>query len=175
MKDGSWTSFAEAEQIARDLTWDANQVESSDLLFQNPPDKMVGQKRWNNANVNLDKINLKVFQPRKIDNLFVLSGCANLSEKAAKTLLEPGKMIRVGEQIGNQAAIIASSTSDISNPKIKGNTNESIVADGDVGELLEGLRPSLNMGEVVAEETIASTCKFVSVFHSVKSPINRLA
>lgn len=152
MKDGSWTSFAKAEQIARDLTWDANQVESSDLLFQNPPDKMVGQKRWNNANINLDKIKLKVFQPRKIENLFVLSGSANLSEKAADTLLEPGKMIRIGERIGNQAAIIASSASEISNPKIKGNTNEQVVS-GDVGELLEGLRPSLNMGEIVAEET----------------------
>ncbi len=152
MKDGSWASFAEAEQIARDLTWDANQVESADLLFQNPPDKMVGQKRWNNADVDLDKINLKVFQPRKIDNLFVLSGCANLSEKAAETLLEPGKLIRIGERIGNQATIIASSTTNVFNPKIKGDTNGQAVV-GDVGELLEGLRPSLNMGKINAEET----------------------
>ncbi|MCF6356818.1 MAG: FAD-dependent oxidoreductase [Draconibacterium sp.] len=152
MKDGSWASFANAEQIARDITWDANQVESADLLFQNPPDKMVGQKRWNNVDVNLDKINLRVFQPRKIDNVFVLSGSANLSDKAAETLLEPGKLIRVGERVGNRAAIIASSTPEISTPKIKGDTNTNIVA-GDIGELLEGLRPSLNMGEIVAEET----------------------
>lgn len=152
MKDGSWTSFAEAEQIARDLTWDANQVESADLLFQNPPDKMVGQKRWNDANVELDKINLKVFQPRKIENLFVLSGSANLSEEAAATLLEPGKLIRIGERIGNEAAIIASSIALPENPRIKGIKSESIIS-GDVGELLEGLRPSLNIGEIVAEET----------------------
>lgn len=152
MKDGSWASFAEAEQIARDLTWDANQVESSDLLFQNPPDKLVGQKRWNNPDVNLDKINLKVFQPRKTENIFVLSGSANLSDKAAETLLEPGKLIKIGERVGNEAAIIASSTPLSKNPKIKGSLNENIV-DGDVGELLEGLRPSLNMGEIVSEET----------------------
>ncbi len=152
MKDGSWASFAEAEQIARDLTWDANQVESADLLFQNPPDKLVGQKRWNNENVNLDKINLKVFQPRKIDNIFVLSGSANLSDQAAATLLEPGKLIRIGERLGNQIAIIASSMALSENPKIKGNTNRDFLK-GDVGELLEGLRPSLNMGEIIAEET----------------------
>ncbi len=152
MKDGSWASFAKAEQIARDLTWDANQVESADLLFQNPPDKMVGQKRWNNENVDLEKINLKVFQPRKKENIFVLSGSANLSDKAAEVLLEPGKLIRIGERIGNQAAIIASSTSSPKNPKIKGNISATVVT-GDVGELLEGLRPSLNMGEITAEKT----------------------
>ncbi len=152
MNDGSWASFAKAEQIARDLTWDDNQVESSDLLFQNPPDKLVGQKRWNNENVDLEKINLKVFQPRKIENIFVLSACANLSEKASDSLLQPGKMIRIGERIGNQAAIIASSIPTPQKPKTKGNANTNIVL-GDVGELLEGLRPSLNRGEIFAEES----------------------
>lgn len=152
MKDGSWASFAEAEQIARDLTWDANQVESADLLFQNPPDKMVGQKRWNNASVDLEKINLKVFQPRKIDNIFVLSGSANLSDKAAESLLEPGKMIRIGERVGNKAAIMASAISVPSKPKVKGNPSQNIIQ-GDVGELLDGLRPSLNVGEIVSEQT----------------------
>lgn len=152
MKDGSWASFAKAEQIARDLTWDASQVESADLLFQNPPDKMVGQKRWNNEKVDLEKISLKVFQPRKTENIFVLSGCANLSEKAAEALLEPGKLIRIGERIGNQAAIIASASSSPKNPKIKGNFSSNVVS-GDVGELLEGLRPTLNMGEITSEKT----------------------
>lgn len=152
MKDGSWASFAEAEQVARDLTWDPNQVESADLLFQNPPDKMVGQKRWNREDVDTDNINLKVFQPRKIENLFVLSGSANLSEKAAEALLEPGKLIRIGERVGNEAAIIASAAAVPANPKIKGNQQAQLVS-GDVGELLEGLRPSLNMGKVTAEYT----------------------
>ncbi len=152
MKDGCWASFARAEQIFRDLVWDANQVESADLLFQNPPDKMVGQKRWNRADVDLENINLKVFKPRKIDNLFVLSGSANLSNEAAETLLAPGKLIRIGERIGNEAAVIASNAQFASNPKIKGTKNENVVS-GDVGELLEGLRSSLNIDEVIAEET----------------------
>ncbi|MFW6277408.1 MAG: FAD-dependent oxidoreductase, partial [Prolixibacteraceae bacterium] len=152
MKDGSWASFAKAEQTARDLTWDPNQVESADLLFQNPPDKMVGQKRWNREDVDFNNINLKVFQPRKIENLFVLSGSANLSDKAAETLLVPGKLIRIGERIGNKAAIIASAAPVPENPVIKANHQAGLFK-GDVGELLEGLRPSLNMGEVTAEET----------------------
>lgn len=152
MKDGGFASFANAEQIARDLTWDADQVESSDLLFQNPPDKLKGQKRWNNKDVDLEKISLKVFQPKKTDNLFVLSGSANLNEKAAETLLEPGKMIRIGERIGNQAAIVASALPKPAHPKVLGTPKTNLVS-GDVGELLDGLRPSLNMGEIVSEET----------------------
>jgi len=151
MKDGSWSSFAKAEQIARDLTWDANQVESSDLLFQNPPDKMVGQKRWNNANVNPEKINLKVFQPRNFENIFVLSGAANLSMAASEELLKPGMLIRIGERIGNQAAVVASSGMAPERPGIKGIQNDNL--GGDVGELLEGLRPSLNIGELESDNT----------------------
>ncbi|MFO8086046.1 MAG: FAD-dependent oxidoreductase, partial [Desulfobacterales bacterium] len=152
MKDGSWASFAEAEQVARDLTWDSDQVESADLLFQNPPDKLVGQKRWNNAGVDLENINLKVFQPRKLENIFVLSGSANLSEAAAETLLQPGKLIRVGERIGKEAAVIAGSRTTLQKARIK-SLNQQNPVPGDVGEILEGLRPSLSMGEVVAEET----------------------
>uniref|UniRef100_UPI003217407B FAD-dependent oxidoreductase n=1 Tax=uncultured Draconibacterium sp. TaxID=1573823 RepID=UPI003217407B len=152
MKDGSWSSFANAEQIARGMTWDADQVEASDLLFQNPPDKLSGQKRWNKADVDLNHINLKVFQPRKTENLFVLSGSANLSEKAAENLLQPGKMIRIGERIGTRAAIIASTMTTPTAPKIKGKKDVNLVT-GDVKELLDGLRPSLNRGNVLAEET----------------------
>jgi len=152
MKDGSWASFAEAEQVARDLTWDSDQVESADLLFQNPPDKMVGMKRWNQATVDSDHIPLKVFQPRKTENIFVLSGCASLSEAAAETLLRPGGLIRIGERIGREAALEASGKPAPAEVKMKGNMHPNIVR-GEVGEILEGLRPSLNMGEVVAEET----------------------
>jgi hypothetical protein len=125
MKDGSWASFAEAEQVARDLTWDSDQVESADLLFQNPPDKMVGLKRWNNAAVDLEQISLKVFQPRKVENIYVLSGSANLSGAAAETLLRPGGLIRIGERIGEEAARAASRKSAPGKVKIKGKCSQT--------------------------------------------------
>lgn len=152
MKDGTWASFAEAEQRARDMTWDADQVDSADLLFQNPPDKMVGQKRWNNEEIDLEKINLKVFQPRKTENVFVLSGSACLNEKAAGKILEPGKMIRIGERIGRKAALVASDLPTPDHYKIKG-ISEPNLEIGDVGEFLEGFRSSLNLGTVVSEES----------------------
>jgi hypothetical protein len=82
----------------------------------------------------------------------VLSGSANLSEGAAETLLQPGKLIRIGERIGKEAATVAKEWVTSDKVVIKGNRHENFVP-GDVGEILEGLRPSLNMGEIVAEET----------------------
>ncbi len=152
MKDGSWASFAEAEQQIRGLTWDASQVDSSDLIFQVPPDYMAGQKRWNKPEVDEEAISLKVFKPRKAENIFVLNGCANLSREAASNLLEPGGLIRIGERIGTEAAIIASNTPELKNPHVPGKPEKSILK-GDVGELLEGLRPSRNIGTLKAEET----------------------
>ncbi|MGQ8337941.1 FAD-dependent oxidoreductase [Sunxiuqinia sp. A32] len=152
MPDGSWSSFANAEQVARDLVWDSNQVESADLLFQVPPDRMSGQKRWTKPEIDSEKISMKVFQPRKKKNLFVLSGSACLSDQAAENLLKPGKLIRIGERIGEAAAIVSSQRNEIQNPKIKGIPQANMVT-GNVGELLEGLRPYLNQGRIIAEDT----------------------
>ena len=152
MKDGSWASFAEAEQTARNLTWDPDQVECSDLLFQVPPDRMDGLKRWSKAEVDSEKINLKVFQPRKAERLYVLSSCADLSDEAAESLLTPGALIPIAERIGEEAAAIASQLDFAKSPKVKGQKVTGLPL-GNIGELLEGLRPSLNQGFIFAEET----------------------
>lgn len=152
MKDGSLASFAEAEQVARDFTWDNAQVESADLLFQNPPDKMTAKGSCNDLQPDPGSISLKVFQPRNTDNIFVLSGSAGLSYKAAEKLLEPGNMIGLGERIGKEAAEISAAKADHRGIKLKGETKANTVP-GDVGELLDGFRSNMNTGEVFAEET----------------------
>ena len=163
MKDCSFESFSEAEQIARDLTWDANQVESSDLLFQNPPDKLEGQEKFNKTDVDPDKISLEAFRPEGINNIFVVSGSAALSKEAAEKLLEPGKLIRIGERAGARAASIAQKSTLTNNIKVKSSGKQGTIK-GDVGEILEGLRTSLNRGEITAEETtlpVLATCDVV--------------
>jgi hypothetical protein len=63
MADGSLASFAQAEQIARDETWQHGQVDASETSFQVPPDRMKAQAaqccQWPGA----EKIDLKVFRP----------------------------------------------------------------------------------------------------------------
>lgn len=152
MKDNSWDSFAKAEQIARDLTWDPEQVDSSDLLFQVPADNLIGIKSWKKNKANQLTVSLKAFQPRNLKNIYVLSGSADLSAGAASQLLEPAGLIRVGERIGEEAAIGTSHMETADNLKVKGLQGSAGVK-GDVGELLEGLRPAFNKGFVLQEET----------------------
>jgi len=78
MKDSSFASFARAEQVARDRTWDAGQVDASEVLFQVPPDPMRGEGQqccdWPGAR----KIDLDVFRPVGVKSLYVLGGCADV-------------------------------------------------------------------------------------------------
>jgi hypothetical protein len=45
MKDASFASFANADQAARDQTWQDGQVGASETLFQIPPDPLRAKKR----------------------------------------------------------------------------------------------------------------------------------
>ena len=152
MKDGSYESFANAEQIARDLTWDPNQVESGDLLFQVPPDHITGKSSWDKAVANNEEIVLAAFQPQKVSRIFLLNGMADVSRTIAADLLQPGGMILIGERIGKEAADMASATTLSNSVKIKGNRHSNPVK-GDVGELLAGIRPSLSQGTILSEAT----------------------
>lgn len=104
MPDGSFASFANAEQKARDMTWQAKQVDASEVLFQIPPDRMTGRAHrcceWPGA----EAIALEVFCPKKVRHLFVLGGCADISQQAAEKLMRPLELMRLGERLGVAAA-----------------------------------------------------------------------
>lgn len=152
MPDASVSSFAHAEQVARDLTWDPNQVEASDLLFQVAPDPVTGKKRDTNETINSEQVNLKAFQPKKVDRLYVLGSCADISRQAAKILMRPGALIRIGERIGEEAAMLVTGVRKPHSLEIRGKVMGQS-SGGDVGELLDGLRPSLNIGVVKSAAT----------------------
>ncbi len=152
MKDNSWSSFCLAENEARDLTWDPDQVDASDLLFQVPPDYISGQDKWTRPDADSNKIELGAFQPKRMENLYVLSGMADINRQAMEELLEPAAMINIGERIGSEAAQKAKALSLKENLYIKGKLSGSLLP-GDTGEILEGLRPSLNLGSLEADAT----------------------
>ena len=147
LKDDSFASFAEAEQKARDLTWDAEQVESSEKLFGIPRNRLIGKKRLNNSGIHPGEINPGVFQPKKTENLFVLSGAASFSDEVAEALLRPGALIAAGDRIGAAAAIVASNRASSQQLTVAGEKIKEGYP-GDVKELLEGLRSSINTGMV---------------------------
>ncbi|MGC9326287.1 MAG: FAD-dependent oxidoreductase [Candidatus Hinthialibacter sp.] len=140
MKDGSFASFAEADQLARDLTWQDGQVNASEVLFQVPPDPMRGRKSLQGDWPGAEKIELDAFRPPKEDHLFILNGCADLSRKAAEQLLRPLNLIAVGTRIGQAAAAQAKARTALSGVHLPaGDVSDALP--GDVSELLYGVRP----------------------------------
>lgn len=163
MKDGSFESFAQAEQKARDLTWDPNQVESGDFLFQVPPDHVIGKSHWENTKTDNEQIELTAFQPQKTNRIFLLNGAADISRSLAADLLQPGGLIPIGERIGKKAAQMASVTQLSGSIRISGKLHSDVVK-GDVGELLGGIRPALSPGTI---ESAATTLPILGTYDVV--------
>ncbi len=107
MKGGGFGAFAEAEQLARDLTWSAEAVDSAEVLFQVPPDHFRGRSSFDGQWPGAEKLPLECLQPEKEQRIFVLGGCADLSREAAAALLRPVNQMAVGARIGRAAAILA--------------------------------------------------------------------
>ncbi|MDZ7615980.1 MAG: FAD-dependent oxidoreductase, partial [Patescibacteria group bacterium] len=95
MQDGSFASFAEAEQAARDRTFHPKQVDESEVLFQVPPDPMVAETSQSGAWPGAEKVALAAFRPKGIARLFILGGCADVSREAAAELIRPLEQMRV--------------------------------------------------------------------------------
>jgi flavin-dependent dehydrogenase len=151
MEDGSYASFAKAEQIARDKTWNPMVVDSSETLFQVPPDPLKGRKSLSGEWPGAEKIDLDVFQPRNIDRLFVLGGCADISRRAAAKLLRPLEFMKVGNRIGEAAASKAKSISRLNNVRVPGKTMQN-VSSGDIYENLAGIRPEQKKPDAISTD-----------------------
>jgi len=151
MRDGSFASFAKAEQVARDRTWEAGQVDASETLFQVPPDAMRGEAQqcceWPGA----EKIDLDVFRPIGVENLYVLGGCADVSREAAKRLLRPLEFMEVGTRIGSAAAIEARRIQPLHNVKVTAPRVRAIAA-GTVREDPAWMRAAAQTSRIKAEK-----------------------
>jgi len=139
MKDGSFASFAEAEQVARDKTWHREQGDASEALFQVPPDAMKGKKRLSGRWPGAEEVHLDVFRPAGVEGVFVLGGCADVSRIAAVKLLRPLEYMTVGGRIGAAAAAEARATARLRDVRLRGEPAKA-VASGDIREDLAWVR-----------------------------------
>jgi hypothetical protein len=145
MKDDSFASFAKAEQIARDKTWDPAVEDASEMLFQVPPDPIKGGKSLSGAWPGAEQVDLDAFRPEGIERLFVLGGCADVSRGAAEQLLRPLELMQLGSRIGEAAASQAKSLPGSRNVRLRGEL-AATVSLGDIQENLSGIRSQ--QGEV---------------------------
>jgi len=140
MTDGTWASFAKADEIARGISWQKGQVAGSEMLFQVPLDPMKGRasvKDWAGG----DSMNIDALRPAGVDRIYVLGGAADVSREVAAKILRPLDGMRLGTRVGAVAAKDAKA--------IKPGPLEQIVVSGEkaaadsagvVGEMLQGIR-----------------------------------
>jgi hypothetical protein len=115
MRNGTFGAFAEAEQLARDLTWSPEAVDSAEVLFQVPPDQFRGRRTFDGRWPGAEKLPLGCLQPEKEERVFVLGGCADVSREAASALLRPVNQMALGARVGQAAAALAAKE-----PKLEG-------------------------------------------------------
>ncbi len=148
MKDGSFDSYAVAEQKVRSLTWDKTLIDAADLVFSIPPDALKGPRTvdtWDGA----EELPLDVFQAK--ENLFVLNGCVSVSRSVAEQILRPVAFMQIGSRVG-QAAAEEAAQRTVSEPVIlKAAPAGDPIVSGDVRELLDGVRPGAKTEKTVPQ------------------------
>jgi len=144
MADGSFASFARAEQTVRDLTTSEGILFLTDEIFQLPPDPVKSAKRSTGAWEGAAKVDLEALKPAGLDRVWVLSGSADVSREAAAKLILPTNLIALGDRVGAAAAeqakqIAAPTAADVHvvGPAVEAGANSNVT----VGESLTGVRP----------------------------------
>ena len=157
MADGSWHSFAKAEQAARERTFHPTEVDAAEVLFQVPPDPMKGRASAAGDWAGAEKLPLDAFRPAGLDRMYILGGCADVPRGQAEKLLRPLALIDVGTRVGAAAAEEAKSLPAVQGTKVQAAKGEAEVQ-GDVREPLAGVRPG-----GAARQTVASPDRTIPV------------
>jgi hypothetical protein len=142
MKDRRYASFARAEQIARDRTFDPGQQFASDMLFEAPPDAIVPAQT--------------PCRPVGVSYLFVLGGCTGLPRDQIERKLRPASFVEMGTRMATFAVAEWKSRPELKGVRLGKETSRAGISGapvtGDVRESLTGLRPTEPRPTLSAEE-----------------------
>lgn len=142
MPDASAASFARAEVLAREKTFDVALVDESDVLFQVPPDPMKAKATVEGDSFDPASVDLAALQPAEFDRLIVLGGCAGVSRAAAGELLRPLNLMRLGKRVGIAAAEMAEACGFMRKVTVRSEKADGAETVGEIAEFLNGARPT---------------------------------
>jgi len=128
MRDGSPSSFAEAEQKARDMTFVPGVLDAADRLFFIPPDPLIAQTTLSGERVDAQTIALEAFRPQGLPHVFALGAMADVSRAAALALADPARAMTLGGRIGEAAAVDAKSRGALAGVRVAGDAHASASA-----------------------------------------------
>ncbi|MGF1586328.1 MAG: FAD-dependent oxidoreductase, partial [Bacteroidales bacterium] len=152
LREFSFVSLANAEQIIRDRSWDADQVDSADHISCTYPYRLRSQGAFTGDPSEVSDIPLTAFMPEGMNNFFVLSSCIDTSQKTAGLIATPDNMIILGNIIGKAAFKNAGNQIDESTCTIRPVKGVEYL-EGVAGEISETLRPNLGTRQVNCDMT----------------------
>ncbi|NUQ66520.1 MAG: FAD-dependent oxidoreductase, partial [Pirellulales bacterium] len=148
MPDDGPASWAKADQQARSMTYDPQQQFTSDMLFEVPPDAMIGRQSADGVWQGMDAIPLGAFRPKGVARMYVLSGVADISRPQAEKLLRPCALVDAGTRLGIAAAGEAKSLRSPKGARLPGKPAAQPASQGDVREFLGGVRPNQDLPKI---------------------------
>ncbi|MCF8361828.1 MAG: FAD-dependent oxidoreductase [Prolixibacteraceae bacterium] len=96
----SYGDLQEFEQSVRDKTWDPDQVDASDILWEISSKNIISENKERTAFDNAEFFPLSAFQLREQRRLFVLNTYADATFNSKEKMLLPGNMIALGLRLG---------------------------------------------------------------------------
>ena len=147
LMDNSYNALMQVEQQIRTATWDVDQVDSSDLLWFVPNQTIRSKKALSQPTTSVRDLTLEAFQSQNVSNLWVLGPCAEIPRETATLMMRPLQALFLGEIMGE---LVADQIRNSSIPQkvavLQQDGNASNF--GEIGELLQPLRPVMNKGFV---------------------------
>lgn len=138
------------EQSVRDQTWDADQVDASDLLFEIPAQNIDSGNRSPHSFENAENLSLNALTTPGNNNLWLLNGYADVQFSNKEQMLLPANMIALGKRLGRHMASVAKTRSLQPLAKLKGRTGTMIpAAEGKVYQRKQ--RPAHQLGKFELE------------------------
>lgn len=136
----SYASLMDVEHMARELTWDPNQVDSSDLLWYMPSNELVAEIQVPYLDKTIRSLPEALFVPKGVENVWVVGPCIPLNEELKERFMRPINAMFLGECLG-----------EIIGEKVKSlNRSENVIVSqkfingvslGMISEHLEHVRP----------------------------------
>jgi hypothetical protein len=151
VKDFSFVSIAEAEQVIRDRTWNPDQVDSADHLIIPRTWRLKSKGACNDNPASVLDIPLTAFMPESMNNLYILSGCLDAFAETAEKVIYPDNLINLGEVLGKVSAGNAVAKNKAISYSIRPLQGLDYL-EGITGGISETLRPGLGAGRIFCEK-----------------------
>ena len=136
-----YAALSAIEQQIRDVTWDPDQVDSSDVLFYIPTQTI---KSAASGDFGIFNIPIEALQPQDMSNFYLLNGYAGVSREIACQALRPASLMELGARLGKTLATQAKGMTSARSVDIRATNGQTIKAIG--REIATPLRGDFNKG-----------------------------